>query len=361
MNTIKCQAGQWASTLVTWLAKGGGILKFIKILERVLVAIPIMLGVAIIVFMFMRLTPGDPVDLMMGETGNVTQAEQEALRKEFNLDKPLHLQLGYFLSGVVRGDLGMSFTRRQPVADLIWKTLPATIELALAATLLALIIAMPIGIISAVRQYSLLDRLAMGGSFLGISMPNFWLGIVLILIFSVKLQIFSVVGRIDYGIHLKQITGFYVIDSIITGNWQALVSSLKHLFLPALTLGAAMAAIVARVVRSSMLEVLRQDYVTFARAKGFGEYAVVVKHALRNALIPTVTVVGIQIGVLLGGNMIVETVFGWPGLGRLAVDAIFSRDYPLIQGVVMFYALTYVMANLVVDILYTYINPKISL
>lgn len=336
-------------------------MRFIKIFERVLIAIPIMLGVAIIVFLFMRLTPGDPVDLMMGETGNVTLEEQTALKREFNLDKPIHVQLGYFLVGILHGDLGSSFTKGRPVAELIWQTLPATIELAGAAALLALLIAMPIGIISAVRQNSPLDRISMGVSFLGISMPNFWLGIVLIILFSVKLKIFSVTGRIDYGLNLQDITGLYVIDSIITGNWQALTSSLKHLFLPAVTLGAQMAAIVARVIRSSMLEILRQDYVTLARAKGLTELIVVAKHALRNALIPTVTVVGIQIGVLLGGNMIVETVFGWPGLGRLAVDAIFTRDYPLTQGVVMVYAMTYVLANLTVDILYTYINPKISM
>lgn len=336
-------------------------MRLIKILERILVAVPVMLGVAIIVFLFMRLTPGDPVDLMMGETGDVTKEEQAALRKEFHLDKALHVQLGYFLAGIIRGDLGTSFTRGRPVGELIWQTMPATIELATAATLLALLIAMPIGIVSAVRQNSMLDRLSMGASFMGISMPNFWLGIVLIMIFSVKLKLFSVTGRIDYGLSLRNITGIYVIDSIITGNWQALISTLKHLFLPAVTLGAAMAALVTRVLRSSMLEVLHQDYVTLARAKGLTELIVVVKHALRNALIPTVTVVGIQIGVLLGGNMIVETVFGWPGLGRLAVDAIFTRDYPLTQGVVMVYAITYVLANLIVDILYTYINPKISL
>ena len=297
----------------------------------------------------------------MGETGNVTLEEQTALKKEFNLDKPLHVQLGFFLAGLLKGDLGTSFARGKAVSELIWKTMPATVELAAAATLLSLLFALPIGIISAVRQNSIVDRVAMGGSFVGISMPNFWLGIILIIIFSVHLRIFSVSGRIDYGLNLTHITGIYVIDSILTANWPALFSSLKHLFLPAVTLGAQMAAIVARVIRSSMLEVLRQDYVSFARAKGLGEGVVIVKHSLRNALIPTVTVVGIQIGVLLGGNMIVETVFGWPGLGRLAVDSIFARDYPLVQGVVMVYALTYVLANLIVDILYTFINPKISL
>jgi len=218
----------------------------------------------------------------------------------------------------------------------------------------------PIGILSAVKQYSLIDRLSMAGAFVGISLPAFWLGIMAILIFSVKLKWLPVAGRIDYQAGLKVITGFYVLDSLLTGNTQALVSSLKHLVLPSASLGAAMAAIVARVLRSSMVEVLRQDYITLARAKGQHEFWVVMRHALRNALIPTVTVVGLQTGVLLGGNMIVETVFGWPGLGRLAVSAIYARDFPLVQGVVMVYAFTYVAANLLVDILYTYLNPKIT-
>jgi peptide/nickel transport system permease protein len=212
-----------------------------------------------------------------------------------------------------------------------------------------------------VRQNSLLDRLSMGVSFVGISMPGFWLGIVLILIFSVSLGWLPVQGRIGSDISLQHITGFYLIDSVLTRNWPALVSALRHLALPSFTLAASVAAIVARVLRSSMLEVLRSDFVQLARAKGAPEGRVIVKHALRNALIPTVTVVGLQVGVLLGGNMIVETVFGWPGLGRLVVDAIFNRDFPLIQGAVMVYALTFVLANLAVDVLYTYLNPKITL
>ena len=201
----------------------------------------------------------------------------------------------------------------------------------------------------------------MAGAFLGISMPAFWLGIVLILILSVQLRLLPVFGRIDYEAGLKEITGFYVLDSIITGNKVALVSTIRHLILPSLSLGAAMAAIVARVLRSSLVEILRQDYITLARAKGQIEFLVVMKHALRNALIPTVTVVGLQVGVLLGGNMIVETVFAWPGLGRLVVSAIYARDFPLVQWVVMVYAFTFVMANLIVDILYTCLNPKITL
>jgi peptide/nickel transport system permease protein len=201
----------------------------------------------------------------------------------------------------------------------------------------------------------------MGGSFLGISMPPFWLGIILIIFFSSTLRWLPVSGRIVYGLEPAFITGMYVIDSLLQGRFDSFLSATAHLLLPSITLGLALAAIVARVMRSSMLEVMRQDYVTLARAKGNREFIVINKHALRNALIPTVTVVGIQIGMLLGGNMIVETVFGWPGIGRLAVDAIFARDYPLVQGVVIIYSFTYVMVNLLVDILYTFINPRISL
>jgi peptide/nickel transport system permease protein len=333
----------------------------VKILERILATIPIMFGVAVIVFLFMRLSPGDPVDIMMGRGGVISEGESERLKREFNLDKPLPVQLGLFLQDAIRGDLGNSYIQRRPVTEIITERLPATIELALGALIFALVIAFPIGIISAVKRNSIIDQVSMAGAFLGISMPAFWLGIVLILIFAVQLKWLPVQGRIGFGVGLEEVTGFYVLDSIITGNNEALVSSLKHLILPSVSLGAAVAAIVARVLRSSMLEVLRQDYITLARAKGQLESLVIVKHALRNALIPTITVVGLQVGVLLGGNMIVETVFSWPGLGRVVVSAIFDRDFPLVQGAVMIYAFTFVMANLIVDILYTYLNPKITL
>ncbi len=336
-------------------------MKAVKVLERILATIPIMFGVAIIVFLFIRLTPGDPVDIMMGQGGAVSEGEMEQLRSEFHLDEPLYAQLWIFLKDAVRGDLGYSYILKRPVTTLITERLPATIELALGALLLSLLIALPIGILSATRQNSMLDRLSMGGAFLGISMPGFWLGIILILLFSVRLGWLPVQSRLDVFMQLKEITGFYVLDSLLSGNKEALVSSLKHLVLPSLTLGAPVAAVVARVLRSSMLETMRSDYVTLARSKGASEWRVVLLHALRNALIPTVTVVGLQVGILLGGNMIVETVFGWPGLGRMVVNAIFDRDFPLIQGSVMVYAFTFVMANLIVDILYTYLNPKISL
>jgi peptide/nickel transport system permease protein len=336
-------------------------MRAVKVLERVLVTIPIMFGVAIAVFFFMRLTPGDPVDIMMGQGGAVSVGEMEQLRHEFHLDEPLPVQLWYFLQDAVQGDLGYSYVQKRPVSELIAERLPATIELAAGSLFFALIVAIPIGIVSAVKQNSLLDQFSMAGAFLGISMPAFWLAIIMILLFSVRLRWLPVQGRISYGTGLEEVTGLYVLDGLLTGNRAALISGLKHLVLPSVSLGAGVAAIVARVLRSSMLEILRQDYITLARAKGQVEFLVIMKHALRNALIPTVTVVGLQVGVLLGGNMIVETVFGWPGLGRLVVKAIFERDFPLVQGTVMIYALTFVMANLIVDVLYTYLNPKITM
>jgi peptide/nickel transport system permease protein len=336
-------------------------MRTVKILERVLMTIPIMFGVAVLVFLFMRLTPGDPVDIMMGQGGFVSTGEMEQLRHEFHLDEPLYTQLWLFLKGAVRGDLGYSYLQKRPVRELIAERLPATIELAAGALCFALLLAIPIGIISAVRQHSFVDQLSMAGAFLGTSMPAFWLGIILILLFSVRLKWLPVQGRLDFGVSLQNVTGLYVLDSLLTRNGQALANSLKHLVLPSVALGAEVAAIVARVLRSSMVEVLRQDYITLGRAKGQTEFLVVMKHALRNALIPTVTVVGLQIGVLLGGNMIIETVFGWPGLGRMVVNAIFQRDFPLVQGAVMVYAFTFVIANLVVDVLYTYLNPKITM
>lgn len=336
-------------------------MRAVKVIERILVMIPIVIGVAVMVFLFMRLMPGDPVDIMMGQGGAVSPGEMEQLRSEFHLDQPLHVQLGIFLADMLRGDLGYSYLQKRPVTTLIGGRLPATIELALGGLLVGLLIALPIGIISAVKQNSWLDRLSMAGAFMGISMPAFWLGIVLLLLFAVQLNWLPVQGRLGHDVAMQEITGFYVLDSLLTGNRAALASSLRHLALPSITLGAPVAAVVARVLRSSMLETMRADYVTLARAKGASENIVVLSHALRNALIPTVTVVGLQIGVLLGGNMIVETVFGWPGLGRMVVRAIFDRDFPLVQGAVMVYAFIFVVTNLLVDVIYTYLNPKIQL
>ncbi len=333
----------------------------VQVIERILAAIPIMLGVVIFAFLFMRMIPGDPVDIMMGEAGGVTLEEMDFLRAQFDLDKSLPVQLVRYLGRLAQGDMGYSIQRARPVKEVILEAIPATIELALFSLILALIVGIPLGIASARRQNSLVDRFGMTASFLGISMPAFWLGIIGIIVFSLRLGWFPTSGRITYGMEPATITGLMTLDAFITGDTQSFRDVLRHLILPAGTLGAGVAAVVARVTRSSMLEALKTDYVLFAKAKGVPESSVVIRHALRNALIPTVTVVGLQMGTLLGGNMIVETIFGWPGLGRIVVDAIFSRDYPLVQAAVMVYALTFVTINLATDILYTYLNPKMTL
>lgn len=315
----------------------------------------------VIVFVFVRAMPGDPVDIMMGSGGNVSAEQIQDMRDELKLDEPLWQQLSHFFQGVVTGDLGYSLTTRQPVGPLLLETFPATIELALAALLFAVGIGLSMGVVSAVFQRSLIDRLGMGVSFLGISMPAFWLGLLLILVFAITWQVLPTSGRLEPGMILHRRTGFYLIDSLLAGDLAAFRSTVSHLILPAVTLGAELVAIVARVSRSSMIEVLRNDYVSLARAKGVSARGVVLAHALPNALIPTVTVVGLQMGVLLGGNMIVETVFGWPGLGRLVVQSIFARDYAVIQAAVALYAVTFLLINLGVDLVYTYLNPRIAL
>lgn len=335
-------------------------MRLTKLLERVLSAIPVALGVAVLAFMFLRFLPGDPVEIMLGDT-QVSQQQLDSLRSQLHLDKPLLTQLGIFLSGLLRGDLGVSIVKNAPVAKLIGDALPATIELTLATVLVGILIAMPVGIISAVRAGSWLDRTVLSGALVGISMPAFWFGLLMILLFAVELRILPTSGRIAATMVVDRTTGFMLVDTLLDGNLKAFGTALKHLVLPALTLGVVFAAVLARVVRTSMLEVLGKDYVTTARAKGLREWGVILKHALRNALIPALTVTGLQFGELLGGNMIVETVFAWPGLGRLVVNSIFARDYVVVQAAVMLYALTYVGANLVVDTLYTLLNPRISL
>lgn len=335
-------------------------MRLVRIIERLLAAIPVVVGVLIIVFFFMRLLPGDPVEIMLGDSA-ASKMEMDSLRRELNLDKPLYQQLWLFVSGVARGDFGNSLDKRRPVAALLAETLPPTIELTLAIFLVAILIALPVGVFTSLRPGSWVDRATMSGALLGISMPNFWFGLILILLFSVQLGWFPTSGQMDATLDLTRITGFMTIDAVLSGNWEALKNVLLHLFLPATTLGVAFAALMARVIRSSMLETMRMEYVVAARAKGVSEPMVVVRHALRNALIPVVTVAGLEVGMLLGGNMIVETIFSWPGLGRLVVSSIFSRDYVVVQCAVMLYALIYVAANLAVDLMYTFLNPKIEL
>lgn len=318
-----------------------------------------MIGITFIVFLLMHLTPGDPVEVMFAGEGAVSEADLDRYRRELGLDKPFHEQYLRFAGGLLRGDLGMSLIQRQPVATLIANRLPATIELTAASMFVSLIIAIPVGVMAAVRRYSAVDKAGTVGALLGVSMPDFWLGLVLMLLFGITWKVLPISGRMPLGMEPTHITGLFVVDSLLTANWTALKAALRHLALPAITLGTSMAALTMRVTRSSMLEVVHQDYITFARAKGLSGTQVVLGHALKNAMIPTVTVVTLNIGVLLGGNMIVESVFAWPGLGRLVVDSIYSRDYTVVQAAVLIYAITYVTMNFLADVLYTILNPRV--
>jgi len=332
----------------------------IALVERLLQLVPVLLGISVIVFSMMALTPGDPVDVMLGDS-LATPDQRAAMRRDMGLEGPLHERFLTFLANAARGEFGTSFHHRRPVADVILERVPATIELTLAAMLLALAIGIPLGVLAAVKRDTWLDRLATVATLLGVSMPGFWFGILAILLFAVTLGVFPVAGRIGYTAEVPFVTGLLLIDTLIAGKPASFLDALRHLALPAVTLGLAMAALIARVTRSAMLEALRQDYIVFAEAKGLSRARVLLRHALKNALIPTVTVAAIETGTLLGGNMIVETVFGWPGLGRLVVEAIFTRNYPIVQAAVLLYAVTYVLLNLAADVLYTVLNPRVRL
>lgn len=331
-----------------------------KLIERLFQLVPVLLGVSLIVFIMMTLTPGDPVQIMIGDQA-VTPEQEAAMRRDLGLDRPIVERFFVFLGNAVTGDFGTSFYHRRPVLDVIAERLPATIELSLVALIVALLTSIPLGVLAAIRKNSIFDRIATVGSLLGVSLPGFWFGILLLMLFAVHLHILPVSGRIGYSAEIEPITHLLLIDTLLRGRFDAFLDALSHIILPAITLGLPMTAILMRVTRTSMLEVMRQDYVTFAEAKGLSRRRVIFRHALKNALIPTVSVAAIETGSLLGGNMIVETVFGWPGLGRLVVESIFLRNYPLVQAAVLFYAVTYVLLNFVADILYTVLNPRVKL
>lgn len=331
-----------------------------KLLERLIQLVPVLLGVSLIVFVMMALTPGDPVQIMIGDQ-SITPEQEAELRRGLGLDRPIVERFFIFLGNALQFDFGDSFYHRRPVADVIAERLPATIELSLVALIVALVTAIPLGVLAAIKRNSVFDRLATVGSLLGVSLPGFWFGILLIMLFAVHLQILPVSGRIGFDNEITAITGFLLIDTLLQGDLAAFGDACRHILLPAITLGLPMTAILMRVTRASMLEVMRQDYVTFADAKGLPRRRVLYRHALKNALIPTVSVAAIETGSLLGGSMIVETVFGWPGLGRLVVESIFLRNYPLVQAAVLLYAVTYVLLNFVADILYTVLNPRVKL
>ena len=326
--------------------------------RRILGAIPVLLGISFLVFMLMHIAPGDPVSLLLGD--DATPADIEQTRRELGLDKPLLVQYWDFLSRAVRGDFGRSLKFNEPVMKLVFERLPATIELAFISLVVAIIIAVPLGVYSAIKHNSLFDHAGMSVALIGVSLPNFWLGIMLIYFLGGQLNLLPVAGRIEYGIEVKPITNLYLIDSLITGNFTAFWSALQHLLMPAFTLGTSLAAIVTRISRSSVLEVMRQDFITTARAKGLSEKAVIWRHILRNAMITIVTILGLQLGALLNGSVITETVFSYPGIGELLIQSISARDYKLTQVLILFFAVIYFTVNLLTDFLYSWIDPRIK-
>ena len=329
------------------------------IVRRTIGAVPVLLGISFLVFLLMHLAPGDPVMLLLGD--NATPDEVARVRHEWGLDQPLLIQYWQFISRAVVGDFGRSLKFGEPVIKLVFERLPATVELASMSLLVATLISIPIGTYSAIKRDTLFDHAGTGVALIGVSLPNFWLGIMLIYFLGGQWNLLPVAGRIEYGIEIKPITKLFLVDSLLTANFAGFWSALQHLLMPAVTLGTALAAIVTRITRSSVLEVMRQDYVTTARAKGLSEGVVIRRHILRNALITVVTILGLQLGALLNGSVITETVFSYPGIGDLLIQSISVRDYKLTQVLILFFGTIYFVVNLLVDMLYTLIDPRIKL
>jgi peptide/nickel transport system permease protein len=330
------------------------------LIERLLQLVPVLFGAALVVFLMTTLTPGDPVEIMLGNEPH-TPEQEAALRRDMGLDLPLHARFLRFVANAATGNFGLSFFHRRPVRDVILERLPGTMELALASIVVALAIAIPCGVVAALYRGSLLDRVVTVVSVAGVAMPNFWQAILLIMWLSVGLGMLPVSGRLSTDIELARTTGFLLIDSALAGSPEIVLDVLAHLALPAITLGTHMSALLMRVTRTSMIEVLHQDYVAFAHAKGLSPRRILIRHALRNALIPVVTVTAIDIGSLLAGSVVVESVFAWPGVARVLVEGVFARNYPLVQGCVLTLAVVYIMVNFLADLMYTILNPRIRL
>lgn len=330
------------------------------LVKRLLNLIPVLLGITLLVFALLHFIPGDPAEAMLGD--RATPEQVEALRERLGLNQPLPLQYLTFLWNLLRLNFGNSIISGVPIAQEIQVRWTATFELSVAAMLIAIAIGIPAGVLAAVRKNSLVDNLTMSGSLLGVSMPVYWLGLLLIYLFAVNMSWLPPSGRlsIDAGFAFKPITGFYVLDSLLQLNFKALKDVLAHLVLPSLTLSTIPLAIVARITRSAMLEVLSQDYIRTARAKGLLERWVIFKHALKNALLPVVTIIGLQFGTLLSGAILTETIFSWPGIGSWIYEGILNRDYPVVQGGVVFVAIAFVLINLLVDISYAFLDPRIQ-
>ncbi|MCB1455471.1 MAG: ABC transporter permease subunit [Nitratireductor sp.] len=328
------------------------------LLRKVALLVPTFIGITIISFGFIRVLPGDPVLLMAGERG-LPQDRYDALLKQFGYDRPLWEQYLDFLGRLLHGDFGNSIATKKPVLTEFLTLFPATVELSLCAIVLAIVIGIPVGILAATRRGSFIDQTVMGTALVGYSMPIFWWGLLLIIVFSGWLQWTPVSGRISLIYFFPQVTGFMLIDSLLSGQKGAFASAVSHLILPSIVLGTIPLAVFARQTRSAMLEVLGEDYVRTARAKGLSPFQVVGIHALRNAMIPVITVVGLMTGTLLAGAILTESIFSWPGIGKWMIDSIFRRDYPVVQGGLLLIALVVMIVNLLVDMTYGLINPRI--
>ena len=328
------------------------------LIGRLAVLIPTFIGVSIIAFSFIRLLPGDPVMLMSGE--RVMSEERYAqISHELGYDRPIAIQYLDYLGGVVTGDFGTSIVTKQPILDQFGALFPATLELSLCAIIFAIVLGIPAGIFAAVKRGTFIDQSIMGTALVGYSMPIFWWGLLLIILFSGILQWTPVSGRISLLYFFPPVTGFMLIDSLLSGQAGAFKSAASHLVLPTIVLGTIPLAVIARQTRSAMLEVLGEDYVRTARAKGLSPYRVIGVHALRNAMIPVITTIGLQVGVMLAGAILTETIFSWPGIGKWMVDSVFRRDYPVIQGGLLIIAGIIMLVNLAVDLLYGLVNPRI--
>lgn len=328
------------------------------LIGRLAVLIPTFLGVAIIAFSFIRLLPGDPVMLLSGE--RVMSDERHAeISHQLGLDRPMPVQFIDYVGGILTGDFGTSIVTKKPILDQFLTLFPATVELSLCAIIFAVLIGIPAGIFAAIKRGSFFDQSIMGVALVGYSMPIFWWGLLLIILFSGILQWTPVSGRISLLYFFPQVTGFMLIDSLLSGQKGAFSSAVSHLILPTIVLGTVPLAVIARQTRSAMLEVLGEDYVRTAKAKGLSPFRVVSVHAFRNAMIPVVTTIGLQVGVLLAGAILTETIFSWPGVGKWMVDSVFRRDYPVIQGGLLLIAGVIMVVNLIVDLLYGLINPRI--
>jgi dipeptide transport system permease protein len=328
------------------------------ILHRLALIVPTFIGITIVAFSFVRLLPGDPVMLLAGER-TMTPERHAQLMEQFGFSRPILVQYFDFIWRALQGDFGISISTKKAVLDQFLALFPATVELTIFAMAFAILVGIPAGIFAAIKRGSWFDQLTMGTALVGYSMPIFWWGLLLIIVFSGILGWTPVSGRIALTYFFRPITGFMTVDSLLHGNWPAFVSALRHLILPSIVLGTIPLAVIARQTRSAMLEVLSEDYVRTARAKGLAPSRVIGLHAFRNALIPVITTIGLQVGILLAGAILTESIFSWPGIGKWMVDSISKRDYAVVQGGLLLIALIVMAVNLIVDVLYAVVNPRI--